>query len=137
MQKILPWQNKRLHQLLTETGLAEEKKALVLQYSSIDSESSKDLLVNEANSLIKHLENMVPKKADPGDVQRKKIISFAHKMGWKLENDRVDMARLDNWCKHYGRYHKKLNDHTLQELPYLVTQIEEVYDTFMKGVRKW
>lgn len=136
MQKILPWQNKRLHQLLNETGLVEEKKDLVRDYSRIGAESSKDLLIGEATSLIQHLESLVPDKHDPSDAMRKKIIMYAHKMRWQLENGKIDMKRLDGWCQLYGRFGKKLNGHTHLELTQLVTQFEQVYESFLKGVAK-
>ena len=136
MQKILPWQNKRLHQLLNETGLVEEKKDLVRDYSRIGSESSKDLLIGEANSLIQHLESLVLAKHDPADAMRKKMIMYAHKMRWQLPNGRVDMKRLDGWCQHYGKFSKKLNNHTRLELTQLLTQFEQVYNSFLTGLTK-
>lgn len=144
MQKITPKQNRRLHQLLTETGQMEYKKDLVKGYSSIKSESSKDLLPNEADALIRHLESYKTslKPAKPtfktgspeADRMRKKIIHYAHNMGWERDGGKADMKRIDDWCLKFGRYHKALNDHNETELAHLVTQFEAVYTTFLKSI---
>ena len=53
--KINTTQNKRLHQLLNQTGLTDEKRNLVRTYTDGRSASSKDLSIDEAKSLISYL----------------------------------------------------------------------------------
>ena len=53
--KMLPGQNKRLHALLGQLGLMEEKKALVWFFTAQRSESAKDLEPHQAQALIEHL----------------------------------------------------------------------------------
>jgi hypothetical protein len=53
---------------------------------------------------------------------------MAHEMHWRISGtDKADMKKIDEWCKKSGQYHKQLNSHTLQELPFLITQFQEMY----------
>jgi hypothetical protein len=141
--KILPATLKLLHTLLNATGMIELKRDLVQEYSATKVTSSKDLLESEALALCAHLRTLpgadVQKVAiaDPADVMRKKIIRFAHLMGWELTPmGKPDMPRIDGWVRKYGylnRQQKGLNDYTVKELPRLVTQFEEVYIKFLEA----
>lgn len=53
--KMLPGQNKRLHALLQQLGLMEDKKALVWYFSAQRTESARDLEQHQAQALIEHL----------------------------------------------------------------------------------
>jgi hypothetical protein len=67
-------------------------------------------------------------------VMRRKIIHKAHLMGWKLPSGKADMERIDNWCLKYSSYHIRLNDHTFEQLPSLVSQMDKAYKTYLKGI---
>ncbi|MBA9078961.1 hypothetical protein [Rufibacter quisquiliarum] len=67
---------------------------------------------------------------------RKKIISMAHKMRWQIDGTKVDIARIDAWCRKYGAPAKGFNDYTYNELPKLVTQFGKVYKSYLEGLRK-
>jgi hypothetical protein len=142
MQYITKSSNARLHQLLNQTGLTDDKKALVLSYSSKNSDSSKDLLDTEARALIRHLEGMVrnpdgpTEKALAADKMRRKILSLAHEMRWELPGGKVDMQRVNEWCQSYGFGKKTLNEHSYDELSKLVTQLKIVYQKFLEELAK-
>jgi hypothetical protein len=145
---ITPQQNKRLHTLLTVCNLtdADDKKALVRAYSHQRTESSRELTMAEAEALIAHLaiteSQLLPTKRTqtftvlPGDAQRKKIISLAHEMRWKLPDGRADMARINDWCRQKSYLKKGLNAYTEPELPKLVSQFEIVYQSYIDSLTK-
>lgn len=139
---ILPAQNKRLHALLTKTGLHVRKSELVLSFTSGRSSSSKDLSGNEARELINYLDSELQKQMrgikEKADKMRKKIISFAYQMNWTVPNQRggfsADIQRINNWCLKSGYIKKPFNDFEYHELPKLVTQFENVYKSYLKSI---
>lgn len=142
--KTQPGQLKRIHQLLNSTKMMGEKSDLVRDFTGGREKSSKEMLYNEANNLIKHLEayenSLSPKKVsyapvnDAKNAMRKKIIRYAHLMKWQLPGEKADMERINNWCVKYGQFKQPLNDHDEKELAKLVTQFENVYKSFLKGI---
>jgi hypothetical protein len=129
----LPGNFKKLMALLTKAGLQGRRHAIVWDYSSCRTESSKELTDQETNRLIRDLEKGF-KELDRCDVMRKKIISQAHEMGWELTGHKADMARIEAWCIKSGYLHKGLNKYTYAELPGLVSQFDSVYQSFMKAL---
>jgi N-acetyl-gamma-glutamylphosphate reductase len=152
--------NKQLHALLTQTGLMHAKQLLVESYSSGRETSSTGLKDHEAIEMIKYLKSELKKQqakntdpqhignvmptikqntpAQQANTMRKKIIALAHQMGWSAVhptsgNKIADMARINAWCEKYGYLHKELNAYTLEELPKLVTQFVNLYNSFLKG----
>jgi len=117
---ILPQQLKTLHVLLNNSGLMEQKKNLIAGITGGRTESSKELTYPEAGALITYL-----KTQEEGHKMRRKIISLAHEMGWKLPGtNKIDIAHINDWCKKYGFGKKQLNEYTVAELPRLVTQFQ-------------
>lgn len=125
--KITAAQNRRLHQLLNETGLIEDKKDLVRSFTNGRAESSKELSVKEANRLILHLEGF-HQTHDPADRMRKKIFAICHHLQWIYGSSEVDkklnQVKIDAFIKRYGYLKKPLNAYTRLELPKLVSQLE-------------
>ena len=153
--------NKQLHALLTQTGLMSAKQYLVESFTSGRETSSTGLKNHEAIELIKHLKCELQKQKQPpvnndpthignvmptfkantpaqqANTMRKKIIALAHQMGWSAQhpesgNKIADMPRINAWCVKYGYLHKELNAYSLEELPKLVTQYQNLYNTFLK-----
>jgi len=133
MKTVLPRNFKKLMALLTKTGLQGRRHAIVWDYSSGRTESSKELTDPETDRLIRDLEKGF-KELDRSDIMRKKIISQAHEMGWELPGRKADMARINAWCQKSGYLHKPLNHYTYSELPGLVTQFDNVYKSFLKAI---
>lgn len=94
------------------------------------------LTTAEANALIKSLLAQLKVEPDPDDVMRKKMLHFAHEMGWKFTTGQVDVKRVDAWCQQYGQFHKPLMEHNSAQLASVVTQFENVYRTFLRDLRK-
>lgn len=87
-----------------------------------------ELQQQEAAALITALQAESTKDKDAADVMRKKIISMAHRLGWKQQGtERADMQRIDNWCQTSGYLHKPLNSYSYAELPKLVSQFTQMY----------
>jgi hypothetical protein len=130
MQNITPDQLKCLSTLVSKLGFTKDDKVVMVQgFSNGRATSSKDLLVDEATAMIKHLKSIDPQE-HAAEKMRRKIISMAHEMGWKAPSNspggggqlKADMKRIDDWCKKYSPHKKNLNNHTYRELAALVTQ---------------
>lgn len=135
--KITPSQNRRLHQLLNELGAMEIKKELVSSFTRGRSDSSKDLTITEAKSLIVHLQGFQVND-NPADRMRKKIIAICYKIEWiygnSPEDRKMNMAKIDNFLKKAGCLKKPLNAFTVKELPKLVSQFEQIEKHYEKAV---
>lgn len=130
--KRTPGQSIKIHHLINRLGISGDKVKLVEQFTKNRESSTTELLESEADQLIKHLESLNQK----ADKMRKKIISMAHKMRWQIDGTKVDIARIDAWCRKYGAPAKGFNDYTYNELPKLVTQFGKVYKSYLEGLRK-
>lgn len=64
---------------------------------------------------------------------RKKILHYCHLMLWYVDGtDKLDYARIDNFCRVYGYAHKNLNKYTSNELQKLLWQFEQVYISYQR-----
>lgn len=125
-----------IHMLLSSTGLAAQKKNLVYGFTDGREESSGEMLDSEAEEMIKYLrqqEKALNDKSEDANKMRRKILSMCHRLQWTV-NGRVDMVRLENWCKEKSYLKKGLNEYTYQELPKLVSQFKNVYMSVIKRV---
>jgi hypothetical protein len=129
-------QNTRLHTLLSETGLTSEKAALVKTYTKGRTTSSAAMTFTECDNLLAHLAASkrvpVPDQDGRANQMRRAILSAAHQMRWQLDGStRVDMVRVNEWCKTKGYLKKELNAYTYEELPKLLSQINLVLADFL------
>jgi hypothetical protein len=142
--------NKRLHALLTQVNMMEQKMDLIRHYSSNRTSSSKELTVSEALEIIKHLESFKPKaivitvqspEFDASNKMRRKIISLFREMGFEytdimLYKKVADMKRIHAYILSTGYLKKHLNKYAHNELVKLVTQIENIHVKHLKEARK-
>lgn len=144
---IQPGQLKRLHALLNKAGLMDEKADLVKQYSACRETSSTKLEYREANSLIKHLEDLTLQmgmrspediKRQTADTMRKKIISMLREVGFETtegSRKKADMKAIYSLIIKIGYLKpKSLNQYDNNELPKLVSQIESYYQKELKRI---
>jgi cysteinyl-tRNA synthetase len=130
--KINQLQNRQLHALIGKLKItAEQKKEMVAGATNGRSTSAADLLKNEAQNLINHLNRLSGQQSqnknwEAADRMRKKVLSICHEMGWELADGSVDMDRLEAFLLARGCLKKRLNDFTVNELPALVTQFENI-----------
>ncbi|MEO8589438.1 MAG: hypothetical protein ABI432_08730 [Flavobacteriales bacterium] len=121
-------QNARMHVLLGKLDIdSDQRHELVYQFTQGRTNSSREMLAHECNSLIHTLEQQLDDtEGDKLYRMRRKVFSLAHELGWELINGKVDRERLDFWCSKYGKFHKALMEHTVPELRSLITQLELV-----------
>lgn len=67
--------------------------------------------------------------------QKRKIIALFCQMEY-VKNKKADMQRINDWCIKYGQNHKDLNNTYGAQLTALVSQVEKVHTTFVKGAFK-
>lgn len=129
-----PAQIKAIYTLLGQHNLRDEKESIVKAFSGGRTKSVTNLKLNEAAALIGHLKSL-DEYDNRSTKMRNKILSMAHEMRWRKQGtEDIDMDHVNNWCIAKGYLHKKLDDYTYQELPKLVSQFEEVYKSYLKGV---
>lgn len=138
MKPITPAQLQCINVICTKNKIdADSKAAMVNSYSAAGHTSSKDLLINEAASMIKRLKELYGTGEDARNkAMLGKIFYYAHEMGWtkvsKVSNKKVaDVQAIDDWMKKYSYLKKKLNKYTFEELPKLVSQFEMVYKSHL------
>ena len=136
--------NAQLHMLLSQCKLMPRKAELVSSFSSGRTEKSSELSITECIELINYLRQYLKGEpqpfnddADKANIMRRKILSICHQLQWyKRDNGgrlilgmgraQLDFARIDAYCIKYSTHHKPLQQHTLSELPLLVTQFQNV-----------
>jgi hypothetical protein len=107
---------------------------MLLGFTGNRTDNISDLYKGEAISLIRHLKETDPEERK-AEVMRRKIISRAYEMGWITHNGKIDMKRIDEWCKNFSYLKKKLNQYQYKELPLLVSVFEEkIYKQFLNGL---
>lgn len=121
-------QNARLHGLLGLLHIEpEQKEWLVEQFTEGRATSTKDMSTTECQALIDHLAKVtVDTNADRANVMRRKAFAIAHELGWETQDGKVDRARFDAWMIKYSYLHKAINQYTHNELPKLLTQLENI-----------
>lgn len=119
-----------IHTLISKLNLP--KADIVIGASSGRTESVGGLTSAEANDLIKYLKSQDPEEKKAEKVRRV-IISMAHELGYrKPGTKKVDMAKLDEWCMKYGKFKKKLNQHSLSEVNELRWQFGQYHGKFIR-----
>lgn len=92
MSSINSAQMKRLHALLNELELMEQKSDLVLSATAGRSASSRELSYDEAQMLIGSLQDEKNKRIDP---MRKKIIHLLCLIGYVDDTGKPNMKRIN------------------------------------------
>jgi len=135
-------QIKMLQTLRSQHGLPDDTyRSMLAEASKGRTTSTRELTQAEAFGLIDGLVRQSPnsgwkQRNHTMDKMRKKLIGYAREMGWvasppaPLPGERggaalkVDMERVNGWCKRYGFGKKPLSDYTYAELPKLLSQFE-------------
>lgn len=121
-------QSNRLHGLIGMLGIdSEQKQYLVEQYTEGRATSTKDMSTTECQALIDHLAKVaIDTNADRANVMRRKAFAIAHELGWEDDQGKVDREHFDAWLLKYGYLHKGINEYSHNELPKLLTQMEQL-----------
>jgi len=117
-----------------------ERSELVREFTDGSKSSLKELSSWEYNEFIRWMNSLLgsePARQNlqhtPENRMRRKIIALFVNMGYKNAG-KSDVERINEWCIKYGQFHKGLNEHTLEELTQLTTQVEKVYATFIDAL---
>jgi hypothetical protein len=124
-------QNKRFHTLISVLGIdAETKQELVYNASGGLNTSSKCLTYFEMEKLIDNLQVLFNRRHDEEIASvmkmRRKIFSIFHDLLWEKPSGSLDYKRINDWFLKSGYLHKSINDYKEQELPQLVSQVEQM-----------
>lgn len=122
-------QSQILHAMLKARGLMDDKAEIVSGCTDGRTTSTAELTVKEAADMIIFLanDNMVAyARYDFNNKAHRKILSLCHELRWETPAGKVDLNRLGFWLAKYGKFHKPLNEYTQQELPQLITQMEQI-----------
>jgi hypothetical protein len=123
-----------IHTLISKHGLKDDKQSIVKAFTAERTTSVREMSFEEGAALIGHLKSLDPEEI-AGDKMRNKVLSMAHEMGWRLPGtEDIDMKHVNNWMRSYSYLKKDLDDYRYKELPRLVTQVEEVYKSFLKKI---
>lgn len=112
------------------TGQDWDHRELVSDLTKGRTSSLKDLSPLEETELYRTIRS-IGSYAEACDRMRKKIISLLMQCGYRDGQGRPDMYRIYAFTLKYGYLHKPLNDYKYNELPKLVTQVENVYRKFV------
>lgn len=127
-------QKSAIFTLLGRHGLMDEKENIIATFTDGRTTSTKEMTDREAREMIQYLMKHNP-RAGAEDKMRKKVLSMAHEMGWRVVGtEKISMARVNQWCITYGYLHKPLDQYSYDELPKLISQFESVYAKFLKGL---
>ncbi len=135
---------KRLFALLNKHKLTEERGNICLQITGGRTSSTKNLSEQEALQIINNLQDKEQKqqerqKRDPCDQMRKKIIAILAGTEIKMqsgeyyflnEHSKPDMPSIYKFIALKGYLKKPLNSYNQYELPKLVTQIEQIAESY-------
>lgn len=123
------------HTLLNRTPAPISKVEMVEAVSHGRASSTKDLTDAEIQHLIDTLREV--KRDGKANRQRRRLIAMAHQLGWYMTDAKgdyvlrngkpqLDYKHLDQWCIKHGSFGKKMNEHSTEELPVLIRNLERV-----------
>lgn len=130
---MTPKQIRLVKFLLGKNGLLDMEKEVVYNYTKGRTTDLKDMAYKETYALVNDLQG----NSDSGTKRTKmiaKVFSIAHEMHWEISKGDVDLEHIDQFCLTKTKYKKKLSQFTNNELPELVTVLERVRDSFLKGL---
>jgi len=125
----------QIRTIITNRGLTEEdKEDLVSQFSNQRTTSIRAMKTTEAIALIKALNGESDTFRPDNRLNRmqRKILALAHEMDWETEDGKINMDRVNGFCKMRGYRKKTFNDYTEKELPKLITQFEKMYKNHLE-----
>lgn len=127
-------QIKKIHTLLNQQGLLDEKPTLVYSISDGRTQSTKELTVNEGRRLITFLLN------DDNVNESKCVAVFRaiYRLAWDMDiiygnttdDYHMNVAKLNMFCRERGTVKKNLSQMDLTELRKAQRQFEAMYSKY-------
>ena len=131
MQTATKPQIAKIHVLLTNLGLLDQKPEIMYNLSNGRTDSSKNLTIDEAKRLITNLATY-----DPNERQRSLIFSLAYQAGIIYgdtpADKKMNAAKLNMFLKERGAVKKELNAMNYGEL----VKIHRQFEAMVKSVKK-
>ena len=125
MKPVTKAQLSKIHVLLSQMQLLEEKGSIVSQFTKGRAPSSKYMTADEARELLIYLS-----RYDPCDKMRRKVFALAYEAGiiWgdTPEDKKMNGAKLDAFMLRQGAVKKKLNLMNKEEITKVLAQFEQV-----------
>ena len=140
-------QIKKIHVLLNQKDLMDQKQVIVNAFSDGRTTSTKDLTCNEARQLIDKLQEHTPlSDAEAQEIREKarNLFRAIYGIAWKMdiiygETDddyHMNVAKLNMFCRQRGTVKKNLSDMNMEEMKKTHRQFEAMYNKFKKKVNK-
>ncbi|HTK20409.1 MAG TPA: hypothetical protein VL442_12865 [Mucilaginibacter sp.] len=127
--KITPAQITKVHVLLNQLDLTDNKREIIYQLTEGRTTSAKDLTLDEARRLISSLEGYNPNERIKGA-----IFSLAYKAeiiyGESETDKRMNTAKLNAWIKERGAVKKHLNEMNYSEL----VKVQRQFEAMLKNI---
>lgn len=118
-------QLQKIHVLLNQMGLIDNKVELVYSFSNGRVTSTKELTMEEAGFFIRHLSN-----CDPLERMRNKVFALAYEAGiiWgdSPADKKMNFIKLNNFLKERGAVKKDINKMVKPELIKTVNQFQQI-----------
>lgn len=115
----------KLHTLLSQSGMTDNKRQLVFEVSGRRTVSSKELTYKEVVALIEYLEDILGTEK-----VRRKIFALAYEAeiiyGHTAEDKKMNTAKLNRFLAERGAVKKELNKMNKQELLQVVKQFASI-----------
>jgi len=127
-------QIKKIHVLLQQKGLIEDKTTLIGAYSDGRTESTKELTLQEAQNLISFL---LAENAEV-TIRCTKVFRAIYNLAWEMgiiygetEDDyQMNRAKLNMFCRQRGTVKKNISEMNLPEMQKTKRQFEAMYRKF-------
>lgn len=131
MQTATKPQIAKIHVLLNNLGITEQKAQIVYNLSNGRTESTKQLFIDEARRLITSLSEY-----DPKERQKSLVFSLAYQAGIiygsSADDKKINAAKLNLFLKERGAVKKELNSMTYAEL----VKIHRQFEAILKSIKK-
>jgi|GEM_PF-1418352 len=125
MRPITIPQLSKIHVLLNQFGIIEDKAELVSQFTNGRETSTKKMTFDEAKNLLQHLS-----KFDPLDRMRRKVFALAYVAkiiyGDTREDKQMNVAKLNMFLREKGTVKKDIHKMKKDELIKIVNQFSQI-----------
>lgn len=125
----------KIHVLLNQRGLLDEKASIVYSVSNGRTESTKELTCHEGRQMIGLL---VTEQDSIEADKRKAIFKAIYRLAWKMdiiygdteEDYRMNIAKLNVFCRQRGTVKKNLTEQNLPEMRRTHRQFEAMFKNY-------
>lgn len=115
----------KIHVLLNQLGLKEQKASIINDLTKGRTESSKEITLYEARDLIEYLSSN-----DKDDRMRRKVFALAYEIGisWgeTAEDKKMNAVKIDKFLQEKGSVKKPLYKMNHKELIQTINQFEQI-----------